>query len=688
MFTNIATASSSYGNTSWGETSGMSRTTRSSGEASTSRTSTLTPSTELLNIDTTQNTIIVNIPRTINNPTQCLICESTTGLIEVPERAYLDTFITNNVLIPSGSMCCKDHLTSQNTFTKYDMDNIEIVSNTTRLTGYEVSLTLDRIRNATQTSRCTVFERYSNYNQNVSDDESIRFTGLNLVQFDTLVKSLTSMRSTSNRDVPQAVSTYLFWLKSGLDYRTISTIFGIDTFQKVGHYCDQVRTAMLNDFVPNNLGVNHLTRQEWINENTVLAKKLFDVSDKQLTLIADGTYVYCQKSANNTLQRRTYSTQKSRHLGKPFVICTPNGKIVDVYGLFDATKNDAQILSTLHKSRSDLKSLLKPNDHIVLDRGFRDIIPELTNTYKLKTHMPTCIPSHQKQFTVQQANDSRIVTKVRWVVETINGRLKTYRANDKVHKNVTMQNSLYDLKITAALINAFNGDFGTSNECNLEIATKMLSRKNTQNKLENIFTQTNIDKYRKNYIKLNINSIPDFPKLDYNTIHNNITFGSYQLKQAMGYINENFNNKYSGIELYSDDKEIFDKNTRLIRAKIQSRHSKAKQYNTFITYNVKTNNANSISNWICSCKSGKRTVGCCSHVASLIYYLSTVKYDDPKKTLISIKKIFPNYATVNSSDESESEILNPDDSDSSEMEIEQATKSPPKLYPDLPDLED
>ncbi|RMZ93903.1 hypothetical protein BpHYR1_053186, partial [Brachionus plicatilis] len=41
----------------------------------------------------------------------------------------------------------------------------------------------------------------------------------------------------------------------------------------------------------------------------------------------------------------------------------------------------------------------------------------------------------------------------------------------------------------------------------------------------------------------------------------------------------------------------------------------------FVKFVPNSNDYRSLE-WICSCKSGKRTVGCCTHVASVIYYLA------------------------------------------------------------------
>jgi hypothetical protein len=65
-----------------------------------------------------------------------------------------------------------------------------------------------------------------------------------------LYYSLKSLNESPQRKRSQALATYLFWLKSGLDYRTISSLFNIDNFQTIGKYCEQVRNSMLKDFVP------------------------------------------------------------------------------------------------------------------------------------------------------------------------------------------------------------------------------------------------------------------------------------------------------------------------------------------------------------------------------------------------------------------------------------------------------
>ena len=97
-------------------------------------------------------------------------------------------------------------------------------------------------------------------------------------------------------------------------------------------------------------------------------KSLFDFDGTQLFMIADGTYLYCEKSGNNFIQRKLYSGQKNRHLIKPFVICASNGTIIGVYGPFSATTNDAKIMEIILRDDQQLKQLIQCNDVMIVDR--------------------------------------------------------------------------------------------------------------------------------------------------------------------------------------------------------------------------------------------------------------------------------------------------------------------------------
>jgi hypothetical protein len=194
----------------------------------------------------------------------------------------------------------------------------------------------------------------------------------------------------------------------------------------------------------------------------------------------------------------------------------------------------------------------------------------------------------------------------------------------------------------------------------------MKSRLKTSNKLESILETHGLDRKRKAFKTVDFASIKNFPKLDFNTIKNNMTLGSYQLKQSLSYLND-----LENIEVFEDKKNVLDPDVTLIRTRVQSRHSNAKTYNTYVTYKPNNDSLDAIDSWFCTCKSGKRTVGCCSHVATMIYKLSLGKNQNSVKVAKSLATIFPSIPTIETS-ESEEESL-----DSNEAQQNS------RLYPDL-----
>ena len=65
-------------------------------------------------------------------------------------------------------------------------------------------------------------------------------------------------------------------------------------------------------------------------------------------------------------------------------------------------------------------------------------------------------------------------------------------------------------------------------------------------------------------------------------------------------------------------------NLDIVRVKVQSRHKNSKTYNCYVHYRPNTSGRAGIlhARYCCDCANGNRTIGCCAHVADVIYYLS------------------------------------------------------------------
>ena len=106
-----------------------------------------------------------------------------------------------------------------------------------------------------------------------------------------------------------------------------------------------------------------------------------------------------------------------------------------------------------------------------------------------------------------------------------------------------------------------------------------------------------------------------------------MSFGSYQLKQSISYTVDHLS------EGGNYEIEIYKEMDNLIRVKISSRHSNQTCYNTWIKYSF--DKSNFIKAYFCTCKAGARTIGCCAHVCSVLWYLGFHLKSKNKKLPIS-----------------------------------------------------
>ena len=111
----------------------------------------------------------------------------------------------------------------------------------------------------------------------------------------------------------------------------------------------------------------------------------------------------------------------------------------------------------------------------------------------------------------------------------------------------------------------------------------------------------------------------DFPEMTEKEMKILFT-GTYQLSQAISYL----------AEILDEDKKLqcqFVKEQKnIVRFQVRSRHVSAKVYKCYIDYKPNSIRKSGINRYCCECANGRRTVGCCSHVAAIIYFLSHARY--------------------------------------------------------------
>jgi hypothetical protein len=462
-------------------------------------------------------------------------------------------------------------------------------------------------------------------------DKVVReWTGLNKAQFNKLFLDAMTQIPIESLRPKTAYGLWLAKCRTGESDEKIAELAGLP--RSTASALVETARKSLGEWAYLHLGFSHLDREDLKHHMTTVARKLFCDGDK-VAIVLDGTYIYIQKSSNYGFQRHNYSGHKHRPLLKPFMIVAPDGYIIDVFGPYEANVNDAAIMRQLSEQ---IRSALEKDDVVLVDRDFRDVVDHLT-TLGLDVRMPDLKSGNQ--LTTEQANRTRLVTKCRYIVEARNGHLKLcFRHFDRVWPNQSIPHMMKDFRIACAILNVFHQTIESDVRDGLALATSMLDRFDEDNLLAKVTTalhlnrESSLDKWER--IEESHEFVVDFPHLSEEDLRS-ITLGSYQLRQARSYYAEHIktNGSYvvdvckhiGNLPLSSHGLSVGD--PMLIRGRIQSRHRSSHRYFIYILIDrlvlkdEEKDGVDAVSGYCCSCPNGLRTVGCCAHVATVLWYL-------------------------------------------------------------------
>ncbi len=118
----------------------------------------------------------------------------------------------------------------------------------------------------------------------------------------------------------------------------------------------------------------------------------------------------------------------------------------------------------------------------MVDRGFRDSV-SVMEAVGLDVAMPPFLDG-QRQFSAEEANRSRCITKVRWVVEAANRRIKQFKYFANTIQNSSLIYLQSDLSVVCALINRYQSSIATSKLKDNEISQQIMRLLNQKNKIQ------------------------------------------------------------------------------------------------------------------------------------------------------------------------------------------------------------
>ena len=303
-----------------------------------------------------------------------------------------------------------------------------------------------------------------------------------------------------------------------------------------------VRQSLKIKFVPENIGPRSISRREFIEQHVTEFSNVLYNSEPHIprTIVAiDSTYAYIPKSSNFQALRQSYSMHKNRHLLKPSLVVAPDGFILSIFGPYfsDTRNNDASILQHAFENDADsLREWLHNGDIVLVDRGYRDAIPFLERL-GIEHKMPALLQQGQKQLSTEDANDSRIVTKNRWIVEARNGHLRLIFKFFAQTINMQHAQNLNDYyRIAGAILNKYHAVIHMEG-ATAEKARTILQRSQNPNAILERVERENLTRRNAQWRRLNHQDIQDFPILDLDYLRD-LTVGVYQVNLAPSYIQD------------------------------------------------------------------------------------------------------------------------------------------------------
>lgn len=136
-----------------------------------------------------------------------------------------------------------------------------------------------------------------------------------------------------------------------------------------------------------------------------------------------------------------------------------------------------------------------------------------------------------------ETNESRLVTKIRWVVEAVNGLIKTWKTLDQVFPNSQIPYIGDYVRIVCALCNAFRPPRVKDKPEDETIANRMLQLASQPNHLQQLVEREGWARKRVIWEALSDDFLSDFPKFTLQEL-TSLTLGMYQIKQAKSYTDE------------------------------------------------------------------------------------------------------------------------------------------------------
>ena len=193
-----------------------------------------------------------------------------------------------------------------------------------------------------------------------------------------------------------------------------------------------------------------------------------------------------------------------------------------------------------------------------------------------------------------------------------------YLANNKLRRFV---------RISCAFLNAFFPVIRRDKPGDADLAKLMIERTEMSNLLQVRLTSAGLIRKRVCWVPVRSGDIEDFPRLAAEDLLE-ITVGIFQIKIAPSYL-AHLRRRQGIDDVETGDLHLwyFRDDPTLLRFKMPSRFSSGNEHYVWVQYEPhSTSGVASIRSWYCTCRGGARVVGCCAHIACVLWFLGFARH--------------------------------------------------------------
>lgn len=591
----------------------------------------ITEQIQLLRVQDDPNVVIFNVVKG-KGERRCIFCGALNDVRRLSLPCRVNVYMKRNIFIPDGFRSCGQHLNEDDFILDEELVTLQSIRRPVRISAAALLPFLEELRNLANPT----FQRYTNEADFTAEDFN-SVSPITKEQFQELfsycdpVPATNGVRHIYKKDLLM----FLCKMRQGLSDDFLKVIFKYPSRQAANIAVSSVRVSLVTRFVQENIGFRSITRNDFIQSHvTAFCNELYNQQPDQLKAIVyvDGTYTYTDRSANFRILRQSFSIHKYSHLIKPELFVASDGYILAIQGPYfaDHSNNDAKMLQHGFETDPDMDAWFQNGDIMILDRGYRDVIQYLERK-GITGRMPNLLDRSKKQFSTEEANDSRLITTTRWVVEARNGHIKTmfkFLGNSVSIPHLHYLNDFYN--IAGAIINRYHPLILREN-FNARYARKLLDRSRDSNVVQALVEEDNLVARNGQWIRLGERDVPDFPVLSLPFLAD-LTASKFQLNLAPSYVQDKIQNH---------EEEEFQLDTHIgmpgfIRVRVYSRFRNNTKHQIFVAYQSseeleEQNEDDRILGYYCTCRSGARTLGCCAHVASVIWFLGFARHQEGVK---------------------------------------------------------